>query len=522
MTVIFNQRGLFCQISIALIVLVLSNACATQKISTTSEIVATYNSLHPNGLESRPDGSVSANLFFDPAPSIVEEQSAINVVLLTRNGSKFGYDLDLRSGALFHRRYHCEHRDIWDKYKGDLSTPPFSVAILPRTLDALGEPQQVFYFSDAKYLQPHGLKSFSHQARVVGGVLRQVCREYPCQLRERWLSNMQLIAVNPDDPRFKDITTMAQLKSRVNWEEASAWMQNGFGVTITGIKPEPVYRITGEIEAVPAIDYLFKKDRQIDFQEQKSMVNSCHHIYENLWEKAQKARNAINDYMKLRSKRADTLDSADEFESTDKLAIMREQREIERINKQVSLREARAQANFGQGFKDFHQEFGKRYKTCMRFVRPAAHVLDAQKFWFFAYIDLFMEMENLGWRYSCSRKGWIEENYRSQGLRAKHIPLDESCTTQEVDMAFDTAIAVMKREQSLNRPHLRFITYDSGVGGSHQKIYSWVTIDGKELVCTDKKEQELLKNVKFDIFPEEIRWKNFGIDDKRFNYDVID
>lgn len=519
---ILNQRGLFCQITIAWFALVFIAGCATKDIERGVEIQPVYNALHPNALEARPSGEVEANLFFDPPTHVPGNDRHLNVVIVTPKDSKQGYELDLRSGSRWRRRYHCAHDDIWNKFSGTLDVPPFSVAVVPRVLDALSEAQEAFVFGDQKLWGGELHRKF-FEVRVIGGVLRQVCREYPCKLRERWLSNMQLIAVNPQDPRFKDVHNLEQLKKKVNWDKAVAWMQNGFGVTQTGMKAEPVYRVTGEIEASAALNYLFKKDREIDFVEQKKMVNSCHALYNHLWQENRKLRAAAVAYDELRQdKGSEQKDKDLDYADSERLRLLRQQREVERLNRRVKLQEARAQANFGKAFRAFHQEYASRYKTCMRFVRPASHVRDNERFWFFAYVDLFMGMEELGWEYSCSRKSWGEGNYRRDGLRKGQVELDASCTTEELDVAFDTAVTVMKREASLKRPHMQFIAYDSGAGGSHQKVYGWVYVDGKELLCKNSSEQEKLAQHQQDLFPNQLRWKKFSVMDERSFYDIIE
>ncbi|MBH48238.1 MAG: hypothetical protein CME71_08720 [Halobacteriovorax sp.] len=83
------------------------------------------------------------------------------------------------------------------------------------------------------------------------------------------------------------------------------------------------------------------------------------------------------------------------------------------------------------------------------------------------------------------------------------------------------AVTVMSGEKNAKRPHMRFISYDSGANGSHQKIYGWVNVDGKELVCTDKDEVKLLEQMKMSIFPSDIAWKSFKLEKRRSRFDII-
>ncbi len=522
MNVIFDQTRSFCQLTLA--IFFLCYGCSSNKIVEKKplEIKAVYNELQPKTVEAKPDGTVGPHLFFDPAPFAHPEDKSVNVIILTPAASPHGYGLDTRSGSLYRQRYYCEHKDIWNNFEDDLSVPPFSIAVIPRTLDALGEPQQTFVFGDAKYLDQPSSEALAHRVRIVGGVIRQVCRDYPCATSERWLSNMQLVAVNSQDPKFKDVQDLSSLKSKVDWEESLAWMQNGFGVTLAGTKPEPVYRITGEIDANRALSYFLKKNRQISFDEQKSISKSCNLLYEDLWQGSQRVRQAINKRKEmLSSGKAGTDELLVEYSDLERLNLTREQRQADAINKKFEVKKSRSEYDFAKFFGAFHQNYGKRYKTCMRFVRPASIAKDQERFWFFAFIDLFMGLEDLGWSYRCSRRAWVENPKKSNGKRLFDNKFEKNCTVDELDLAFDMAVTVMSGERNAKRPHMRFIGYDSGANGSHEKIYGWIHEDGKELVCTNEDEAKFLEKDRTLIFPSDVNWKSFRVEEKRSRYDII-
>lgn len=527
MNVIFNYTRSFCQIGIAIVVIFFLTSCAGKPDGAVQtgplQIKPVYNALNLTTAETKPDGTVEPHLFFDPIPFDQEEKSAVNVIIATAANSKFSYALDTKTGALFRKQYNCKHEDVWGKFEDTLSVAPFSVAFVPRMLDALSQPQQAFVFGDPSLWGERSTTPIAHSVRVVGGLIRQVCRDYPCTTRERWLTNMQLLAVNTKDKRFADVYDIDQLKAKVDWEHVIAWAQNGFGVTLAGTKPEPVYRVTGEIKAKPALEYFYKKDRQIDFEEQKKMISSCNLLYENLWLGAVNVRNAVKEKSEAIAKgKEGTKSLIVEYSELEKLNLTREQREADLIDKRLDQRKRHQEANFAKFFSDFHAKHSRHYKTCMRFVRPASIVKDSKRFWFFAHIDLFMWLEELGWSYRCSRRAWLENPRKSNGQKTFENSLEKNCTTEELDDAFETAITVMSGERTAKRPHARFIAYDSGFGGSHQKIYSWVYDDGKELQCTDSDEISLLEKEKTQLFPSDIEWKSFNVERRRSRYDIIE
>ncbi len=500
------------------------SSCGSNKIveKKALTIKPVYNELQPKTAERLPDGSVETHLFFDPAPFAHPEDKSVNVIILTPEGSPHGYDLDTRSGALYRKRFHCKHNDIWGKFDDTLSTPPFSVAIVPRTLDALGRPQEAFVFGSAKYLEQPTGESVAHRVRIVGGIIRQECRDYPCTTRERWLSNMQLIAVNSQDPKFANINNLSDLKSKVDWEKSMAWMQNGFGVTLAGTRPEPVYRITGEIDAVKALSYFLKKNTQISFEEQKKISKSCNMLYDDLWQGSRKVREAISKRKEMLSNgKAGTDELLVEYSDLEKLNLTKEQRRADSINKKYEVEKSRSKYDFAKFFSNFHENYSGRYKTCMRFVRPASIAQDQERFWFFSFIDLFMGLEDLGWTYRCSRRAWLENPKKSDGKRLYQTVFEKKCTISELDLAFDMAITVMSGERAAKRPHMRFIGYDSGANGSHKKIYGWVHESGKELVCTNEDEAKFLEKDRTTLFPSNVNWKSFRVEEKRSRYDII-
>jgi len=63
----------------------------------------------------------------------------------------------------------------------------------------------------------------------------------------------------------------------------------------------------------------------------------------------------------------------------------------------------------------------------------------------------------------------------------------------------------------------RFVEYDSGRGGTHQKIYAWIGSQGKTLMCKNKKGlfKKAEPEAQFDVFPQDVVWETFTPDEDK-------
>ncbi|WP_417336675.1 hypothetical protein [Halobacteriovorax marinus] len=450
------------------------------------------------------DGEFLIHPFFDLVPFSSKTDNSINFVMTTPIGSLSKYEMDLRSGKLFRTHNFCDQKDVWKKYSGTLSRPPYSEGFIPRLLDQLGTQQKIIVFGKKRYFQKFEITpTKSQRVRVVGGVLLQYCATYPCKGFNRWQSRLLLIGVNPMDPTLSKVRSINHLKTLVDWDEASAFMQNSNGRKLSGSEPMPSYRIIGNIGPKEAFKIALDKGHLFKFKEMKTIRNSCHSLYDYIW----KTITAIRNHDKIKAGKAKATSrtrqkivaKSDTFSGN---VIDAERNEVP--TEQVEQK-ALEISDFSIFFKHFYVKYKDRYKTCQKFVRDTSINTNKERMWFFSYLTSFFNTEDSGYIYSCSRKAWMKNPMTSAGTRLYSFNKRmKSCTTSELDMAFDMSINIQSGLSSSFQDHYRFIQYDHGGGGSHQKIYSWVRDKGDGYVCDQERRREL------SIFPQDITWKNFG------------
>ena len=155
-------------------------------------------------------------------------------------------------------------------------------------------------------------------------------------------------------------------------------------------------------------------------------------------------------------------------------------------------------------------------KTCFDFVRPANSKNNRERTWFFSFVQNWINLEELGYFYSCSRRSWLENPFIGQGKRKYPKHESRGCSAEDLDFGFEQAVNVMSSLASGMRPHHRFIEYDGRPGGSHELIFSWIYDNGKRLACDARKLEE-----KEGLFPEDVTWKEFETKTRDSRYDMI-
>lgn len=451
---------------------------------------------------------IETHAFFDLAPLESNERKELSYVLLTPKESEFGYDIDLKSGQLFKKYQYCPQNDVWKTYPEKIERPPYTEGFIPRLMDQFGRPMRVFIFGDKSFFVNDKKEvAFSQRARIVGGVVQQYCHSYPCAGREKWLSTMVMIGVVPFDPKMRDVNNIEELKKKVDWNAAKAFMENGYGRKLGPPRDEPVYRVISEVSTENAWKYGFEKGHLFQMPEMNTIRSSCYKLYDSIWIGAKRARIVTEE---SNINKQDIAKRAKEIEELKndftRMTVIndtytnREEEKLEYLEK-VQKKEM----NFGDFFKTIYFDYGDRLKTCFQYVRPANLVHDPERHWFFVYIESFLNVEQLGNFYMCSRKAWVENPIINNGKRTYNKNLLKNCTGTELDLSFDSSITFLTGLKRSNREHYRFIEDDIGIGGSHQKIQSWVYLDGKKLSCeeTFRTASEPL------IFPEDIRWSPF-------------
>lgn len=406
-------------------------------------------------------GKVLAHPYFDLDPHVNTRQRTLNFFVVTPEDSSISYDFDLVSGRKFKKYFFCEQDDVWEKYGGSISNPPYTKGIVPRVLDDMGRPQEIIVFGRKGYYnQDHGV--VGHKVRVVGGMVEQVCDGTPCQRSTQVNNRMILVAIDPVDDDFKDVYFIHQLKKKVDWEYVMAFLQNSNGKNYRDEKFYPAFRVVGEIKPRHALKFSRAYHHVFTPKELTHLKKSCTKLYDFTWKYLGK-----NQTEKIKGK---------------------------------------SPSNFTKRFQYFYRRFGKRFQTCTDFVRSSNINIDPERHWFFAHLTAFFKLQRLGYVYSCKNKSWSSNPKKSNGKRYYDPPqIIGSCGHRSMNMAFEQSILMFSQLKKMLREHYYYKEYDNGIGGTHQKIYSWVRSNSKRLDCS---EEDLAKNDQGQfIFPGDVEWK---------------
>lgn len=438
--------------------------------------------------------------FFDAVPFSDPKTNELNVILTMLKDSNFYYQLDTQSGKVFRSKDLCPQEDVWDKYGGTIYRPPFTEAIVPRLLDQLGYPQKVIIFGESRYFpEKEKFGENSYRVRVVGGFLEQYCRYFPCGSTREWMSRLVLVAVNPRDPKFGNIKTMDHLKEKVDWSYVQAFMENYQGRSLRASIEQPAYRALGEVDASDAFNFAFSKGYFFKLPQLKTLKKNCWSIYDFTWKGLEKVRvnqsKKVKDLVKERNKRVQ-----------DQLVALFETNVIGDEEIDLSIDEL-VTIDFSVFFRYWYKKFGLAFNYCYRFVPAANHRVAPERHWTLDYFALFMKMEELGYIFKCSKKAWVENPILRDGSYTVN-PVEEkdNCTTGEFDRAFISLEQFVNAKAIDHNHFVRYVEYDTGAGGSHQRIFSWIEETGKRMKCKEKysrKDQP-------PAFPPNVTWKRFG------------
>ncbi len=465
-------------------------------------------------------GEVETHPFFDLTPYRLKDTTEVSYYLVTPMESEHQYELDMVSGQRFLRHTFCDHKDVWESYKGDIDKPNFAQGIIPRLMDQSGQPQQIWVFGDKTqfFTDKNELKAQSQRALVLGGVVLQYCDNYPCKANSEWLSRLVLIGINPFDKLYEGVQTLKDLKRKVDWDYTLAFAQNGFGRNVSGPISEPAYRIGGEIDKREVLDFAFKNGHVFNFDEINSLRKNCFHLYDYIWkgqkiarEVSKKQKEANDAYAKQFRKRAEMMRDKKTFATRtviDDNATF--EYELESDDKKLKDLE------FEVFWLNLINKYSERMKTCFDFVRPANSKHDRNRTWFFSFVQNWINLEEIGYFYSCSRRSWLENPFVKAGKRKYPKHEKRGCSAEDLDIGFEQAVTLMSSLASAMRPHYRFIEYDGRPGGSHELIFNWVSDNGKRLACDARKLEE-----KEGLFPEDVSWDEFETDKRNSRYDII-
>lgn len=453
------------------------------------------------------DGTAPLHSFFDLVPEPVQERREVNFVMTTPVGGHGSYNIDLISGKLYLKNRHCRESDVWGRRRQVPTTPPASFGFIPRLLDQTGEPQQVAVFGRSRYFHPFRREGDQVQRiRIVGGGIHQYCAEFPCEVNQRWLSRLVLIGVNPNDPELSSVQTLDQLKQRVNWDQFTAFMENGFGRNLSGTNERPAYRFTSEINGARAFEHAFDRGHLFEFSELTMMRRSCHALYDFFWDSSELVRKNMRERFSGENRALEELAELERLRRQTPEYLFSNVRSGEREERSAppSRVPELALRNHSVFLNHFLENYGREFRACSRFVRNSSVKDNPRRHWYFAYIQLYLSLEDLGYVYVCSRRAWSQNFTRADGSKT-YDPFREraNCLPSQFDQAFDSAVTMMTGIRRSLRGHWRYIEYDTQTGGSHQPLFAWVYDNGKRRSCEDVGEREFL------TMPSDVRWDFF-------------
>jgi hypothetical protein len=460
------------------------------------------------------DGTAPLHAFFDHVPEPNARLKELSMVVTTPMNSELGFDIDLISGKLYRQHRHCSENDVWGRRRRRVPVrPPVTMGFVPRLLDQAGLPHKVVVYGDSQYFQEFDRKAdFVERVRVVGGGLLQYCDDFPCEIRERWLSRLVLIAVNPLDPKFSDIQTLDQLKGRVKWDELVTFMENGLGRNLAGADHRPAYRFSGDVDAARAFEHALSRGHLFEFSELVTMRRSCHALYDMFWEGAEFVRKQMHDRLLGENQTLKNLQDLEERRGTTPSFLFsnvtKGKLDSNYVDESKSPVPLEATRSFSVYLNHFLKNYGREYRACKRFVRDSSVKEDPRRHWFMSYVNLYFHLEDLGYIYVCSRRAWSENYLMSDGSRTYNAERERAnCLPSQFDNAFETAVTMMTALRRSMRPHYRYIEFDTHGGGSHQPLFTWVHFNGKRRSCDQVSETEA------PTFPSDALWEHFYHED---------
>lgn len=336
------------------------------------------------------------------------------------------------------------------------------------------------------------LKNLLRGPRIIGGVIEQYCDKYPCNLRRKWLSKFILVGVDPDDPQLKKILSIENLKEVVDWRKVKAHLENLKGQNVTDAqKALPAYRIIGEVKVAKAITYAFKRGKVFSALELMGLRSTCHSIYDYIWD-------------------SNLLIRENQKTEGDRKLISQLKERVKKFNIGA---ENSIESDFGLFFSFFYNNYSDKFNTCSKYVRATNINYDYDKHWFFAYFQGFLLLKDLNYVYHCKSRAWVKNPFNaSRGVNDyDFFELLKECNQFQLDEAFEHATAKLATLGHHMQDTYRYITYDMGIGGTHKKLYSWVSYPGKRLSCN----KDIIKERRLSSFPSDIKWKGYKLDKKK-------
>ena len=224
-------------------------------------------------------GETPKHFLFDINPAISLSKKTLNFVIATPEDSKNAYDIDVVSGQHYMNHQYCKISDAWDLFKSKIERPPYTIGIVPRVFDQLGEPQKVVVFGSKKYYQKHFRTNF-FSGKVIGGFIEQVCKKGACLEQDQWDSRLVLLAIQENSEKYKGVNNIDDLKKKVSWPKVKAFAENGFGQNKLGNNYYPALKMGALIDGVTAMSFMRNNSILFTVKKLTKMRNSCYTLYD--------------------------------------------------------------------------------------------------------------------------------------------------------------------------------------------------------------------------------------------------
>ncbi len=431
-------------------------------------------------------GKVQPHNFFDVGPALSSINNTVNAIILTPEGSDHAYQLDLASGQRYYSHSYCSQDDVWKRYSGAISTPTFSIGIIPRLMDQLGDPQKVIIFGGGKVFRQQG-EYHENRIRLIGAFVEQSCLDGNCLGKSNWISRLVFIGVDYQDKKFSSVSNLDELKEKIDWAQQKAVYENIDGRNGGAAASYPATRIGNLIPLQEAMDYYKKRSIFLSDGEASKIRSGCQSLYDKLWQEVGQEQ--------PEDKAAKTV-----AELNAKLKLKNE------------LKKKRRPIGFAARMQAFIKNYSSEYNTCQKFIYSGNINKNPEKFWFLSYLNIFMRLHNEGYYFDCKVKTWGQNVLNSEG-KPTHILKDdvENCSDRDFDRAMDYLPNFLTGLKSSNSTYYRFVDYDTQTTGTHQKIYSWVKVRSKKFDCRTDPNVGVKKNMK--VFPEDITWRPRDVKD---------
>ena len=482
-----------CQLkSLLLLMLLIMSGCSFLRSDTEvatellSPIKNEWFASNPEHSLNDQQGKPQPHHFFDVNPELSKNDIYVNAVVIVPEGSNHAYQLDVPSGQRFYSHSYCSQSDVWSQYSGPIKKPTFSIGVIPRLLDQLGEPQKVIIFGGEK-TYPKLTDFHQHRIKLIGAAIEQECSEGNCLGRNNWISRMVFVAVNVENKKFENITEMVGLGKIIDWTQTKAVLENLDGRNGGAGTTYPSIRIGNTIKLEEAMEYYRKRSVYLSVKESQKIQKGCHSLYEKLWEEV------------------------GEEKSEDRPA-----KTIEELNAKVKLitelKKKRMPVGFAARLKSFSDSYFAEFTTCQKFVYSGNVNLNSEKFWFLSSIGMFFRLHKDGYFFDCKRQSWQKNNLDGMGKPVYDIKTGMvECKDKDYDYAMQYLPSFLTGLKNGEHSFYKFVDYDMHTFGTHQKLYSWVKVKSKVYDCSRDPNIEIKKELK--VFPEDVSWKKRNIKD---------